>query len=157
MDPNGILKGTEAVIDKGQIAKEMQAERDKMASRKEYMAMYNEESAMLTAKLKGDNEAVKALERQRDIREELNKMAEAGYNIQDEANKNAAAAMVDARTKAGEDPSTAPSRAVNSYQSRGLSLDGAPMKKTTDGMMPLLASIKDTLKAAQNGGFTLSW
>lgn len=157
MDPNGILKGTEAVIDKGQIAKEMQAERDKMASRKEYMAMYNEESAMLTAKLKGDNEAVKALERQRDIREELNKMAEAGFNIEDEANKNAAAAMVDARIKAGEDPSTAPSRAVNSYQSRGLSLDGAPMKKTTDGMMPLMASIKDTLKAAQNGGFTLSW
>jgi hypothetical protein len=84
-------------------------------------------------------------------------MAEAGYNIQDEANKNAAAAMVDARIKASEDQSTAPSRAVNSYQSRGLSLDGSPMKKTTDGMMPLLASIKDTLKAAQNGGFTLSW
>jgi hypothetical protein len=110
MDPNGILKGTEAIIDKGEIAKQMQAERESMAqkiknnqelmaSRKEYMGLYNEESAILTAKLKEDDKAVKALERQRDIKEELNKMEKAGYNIQSEANIKAAAAIVDARTK----------------------------------------------------------
>jgi hypothetical protein len=145
------------LLDQKTLSKEVDDAIKMLGLREEYFKLYKEESDLLNAKLSGDDKAVKALERQRDIREELNRMAEAGYNIQDEANKNAAAAIVDARIKAGEDPSTAPSRAVNSYQSRGLSLDGAPMKKTTDAMMPLLASIKDTLKAAQNGGFTLSW
>jgi hypothetical protein len=144
-------------LDPKTLSKEVDDAIKMLGLREEYFKLYKEESDLLNAKLSGDDKAVKALERQRDIREELNKMAEAGFNIQDEANKNAAAAIVDARIKAGEDPSTAPSRAVNSYQSRGLSLDGSPMKKTTDAMMPLLASIKDTLKAAQNGGFTLSW
>jgi len=158
--PTGIERGpatgdtSQETIDS--IIKSIKPEMDKLKARKEYLATYKEESDLLNAKLSGDDKAVKALERQRDIREELNKMAEAGFNIQDKVNKDKAAAIVDARIKAGEDPSTAPSRAVNSYQSRGLSLDGAPMKKT-DAMMPLLASIKDTLKAAQNGGFTLSW
>jgi len=137
------------------ITKSIGPEMDRLKARKEYLATYKEESDLLNAKLSGDDKAVKALERQRDIREELNKMAEAGFNIQDKVNKDKAAAIVDARIKTGENPNTAPS--VNSYQSRGLSLDGTPMKKTSDGMMPLLASIKDTLKAAQNGGFTLSW
>ena len=159
MRPVGIERGP-AIGDTSQetidgIIKSIKPEMDKLKARKEYLATYKEESDLLNAKLSGDDKAVKALERQRDIREELNKMAEAGFNIQDKVNKDKAAAIVDARTKAEE--ITEPSRAVNSYQSRGLSLDGAPMKKNTDAMMPLLASIKDTLKAAQNGGFTLSW
>jgi len=145
------------LLDEKTISKELDDAVRKLGLREEYMKLYKEESEMLNAKLYGDDKEVKALERQRDIREELNKMAENGFDIQKKHNINAATAIVDARIKAGEDPSTAPSRAVNSYQSRGLSLDGTPMKKTSDGMMPLLASIKDTLKAAQNGGFTLSW
>jgi hypothetical protein len=137
------------------ITKSIGPEMERLKARKEYLATYYEELTILNAKNSNDDVALKRLEKEKAIREEINKMIKAGFII-DQSSKDAAAKIVEARMAA--DATTQPDRrAVNSYQSRGLSLDGSPMKKTSDGMMPLLASIKDTLKAAQNGGFTLSW
>jgi tape measure domain-containing protein len=130
-------------------------EEEKSKSRASAMASYNEESAILSATLSGDTVKLKALEREKAIREKIADLMQAGFTAA-EAQKPAEA-MVDARIKA-DTIQSAPSpgyRDVNAYQSRGLSLGGSISTPKKDELKTL-QSIDKTLKDARKNG-TLTW
>jgi hypothetical protein len=99
-------KQAEKAAEKAAKDAEKKADSDKKASeerarsRAAAMEEYNLESAMLSARLKGDAQKLAALEREKKIREEIDRLTRAGFTA-DEA-RRPAEAKVDAEKKAAE-------------------------------------------------------
>lgn len=145
---------------KDEAEKRLAIEAEKQQRRADAMALYNEESAIVTARLSGDKAQVDALEKQKAIREKIAELVGQGFTKEEAAGP--AAAMVDAMQKLeameGEGAEPRESRAaldVNEYQRRGLSLGGSVSRPNRDELKTL-QSIDKTLKEAKKTG-ALNW
>jgi tape measure domain-containing protein len=136
---------------KAESEKRLAIEEETNKSKLKAIASYNEESGILTAKLSGDNERLKALEREKAIREKIAELTQSGFS-EKEARKPAEA-MVDAYIKLeGKDSPRMSPRDVNAYQARGLSLDGNNAGRAVETTNTLLGKIKDILSDAKKTG-----
>ena len=130
----------------------MDIEAETQKTRAEALQLYNEESAILTAKLKGDKDQIALLERQKAIREKIADLMAQGFT-REEATKPAES-IVDAAIKLESRSADigrnweSSSYEVNAYQRRGLSLDGGSMQQVTK-QETLLSQIRDILKSIE--------